>query len=136
MTNAASGPELGMTSMKNTTVKTGGRALTRKELLAKPFASMTADEKEQLSKELDKGLKKSELQPVTAADIARWERARAKAGLPPYRGRGRPKVGQGSERINVTVERGLLKRADAYAKANDVTRAELIARGLTLLLAS
>jgi hypothetical protein len=50
--------------------------------------------------------------------------------------RGRPKVGAGAKRIQVTVERTLLREADARARKDRVTRAELIARALRLALAS
>ena len=48
--------------------------------------------------------------------------------------RGRPPIGAGSERINVTIERQLLDRTDKFAKSNGLTRAELIARGLNRML--
>jgi hypothetical protein len=47
---------------------------------------------------------------------------------------GRPVVGQGAKTIAVTIERGLLARADRYAKQHDLKRAELIAHGLQLVL--
>jgi len=45
-------------------------------------------------------------------------------------------VGAGAKRIQVTVERSLLQRADDLAKRENVTRAQVIARGLRLALAS
>jgi hypothetical protein len=42
------------------------------------------------------------------------------------RGRGRPKVGQGARRVLVTVEGGLLKRVDAWAKRHGMSRSELV----------
>lgn len=62
---------------------------------------------------------------LTVAQQAQHERAR---------GRGRPKVGQGSERINVTIERGLLGKADALARTEGLSRAEIIAAGLRRLI--
>lgn len=50
------------------------------------------------------------------------------------RGRGRPVVGKGAERVTTSIERGLLKEADAYAEAQGISRAEMIARGLRLVL--
>lgn len=49
--------------------------------------------------------------------------------------RGRPQVGQGAEKIRVSVERGLLAQADMVAEALHVSRSELIARGLRAVLA-
>jgi hypothetical protein len=41
--------------------------------------------------------------------------------------RGRPRIGQGAARLNVTMERSLLSRLDAYAKKNHLTRAAALA---------
>jgi hypothetical protein len=49
---------------------------------------------------------------------------------------GRPRVGAGAQRINVTVERGLLSKADAYARKHGVTRAALVAEGLKRVIAA
>jgi hypothetical protein len=64
--------------------------------------------------------------PLTAAQRAAWAKFQRRAG--------RPKIGQGAKRVLVSVEKGLLAKADAYAKANDVNRSELIARGLRAVL--
>jgi hypothetical protein len=48
--------------------------------------------------------------------------------------RGRPRVGLGAEKIRISVERGLLRAADAFAKQNGLTRSELVARGLRTVL--
>jgi hypothetical protein len=62
--------------------------------------------------------------------------ARAKAKLrKSQQVRGRPRVGQGAERVLVTIERGLLARADKTAKALKVSRSKLIAAGLQSVLA-
>ena len=57
--------------------------------------------------------------PVTATDRAEFARARR---------RGRPKVGQGAARIQLTMERALLGRVDAQARAQGLTRAQFLAR--------
>ena len=59
--------------------------------------------------------------PLTPAMRAEWERTRKP---------GRPRVGKGAQRVLITVERGLLQQADAYARQNGKTRSELIAMGL------
>jgi hypothetical protein len=51
-------------------------------------------------------------------------------------GRGRPVGGKGAERVTTSIERGLLNEADAYSEAKGISRAEMIARGLRLVLAS
>jgi hypothetical protein len=48
--------------------------------------------------------------------------------------RGRPRVGRGAKAVLVSVERGLLSAADAYARKNKLSRSELIAEGLRNLL--
>jgi len=48
--------------------------------------------------------------------------------------RGRPVVGKGAQRIQVTMERGLLTRADAYARRHGMTRAQLLARAVNDML--
>ena len=47
---------------------------------------------------------------------------------------GRPRIGAGAQRINITVERGLLKQVDAFAHKIGVTRAALVAEGLRKLV--
>jgi hypothetical protein len=46
------------------------------------------------------------------------------------RGRGRPQVGQGAKSVLVSIEKGLLARADAYARDQEISRSELIAAAL------
>jgi len=52
------------------------------------------------------------------------------------RRRGRPPIGKGAERIQVSLERSLLAQADDLAEREHISRSELIARGLRLALAS
>jgi hypothetical protein len=49
---------------------------------------------------------------------------------------GRPKVGKGARVISLSVERGLLELADAYARRTGMSRAQLVARGLENILAA
>lgn len=52
---------------------------------------------------------------------ARWNKAKKNLG-------GRPCLGKhGARIVSVTVEKTLFKRADAYAKANELKRSELFA---------
>jgi len=50
------------------------------------------------------------------------------------RGRGRPRIGKGSKTIALTMELDLLRRADERAKSEGISRAQLIAKGLQLVL--
>jgi hypothetical protein len=43
---------------------------------------------------------------------------------------GRPVVGEGSRMIAVSIEAGLLRKVDAYAKKHKMKRTQLIAQGL------
>ena len=68
----------------------------------------------------------SETRPLNASEKARFGRIRRKAG--------RPKIGQGAKVVAVTLEKGFLARVDAYAKKHEMKRAELITRGLRLVM--
>jgi hypothetical protein len=49
---------------------------------------------------------------------------------------GRPRIGAGAKRINITVEETLLSHADAYAHKHKLTRAAVVAEGLRRVLAA
>jgi hypothetical protein len=90
------------------------------------FMALPEEEKRRQLAEFDK-----EFVP-TRAPTPEERRKMAKAQA---RGRGRPKVGEGAEKISLSVERGLLKRADALAKRRKITRAELVSSALQAELA-
>jgi hypothetical protein len=50
------------------------------------------------------------------------------------RKQGRPRIGEGSAKFYTSMERGLLRRFDAYVKANRTTRAAVIARCVESIL--
>jgi len=50
--------------------------------------------------------------------------------------RGRPKTGAGFRRVMISLEQGLLKRADGYAKQHGLNRSQMIAKGLRDLISS
>jgi len=50
--------------------------------------------------------------------------------------KGRPRVGAGAHRINITVERGLLGQADRYARRQGLSRAAVVEEGLRRVLAA
>jgi hypothetical protein len=78
------------------------------------------------TKEFDQEFIGDTFRPPTAEQRAQDRRARAK--------RGRPRVGMGSATIAVTVEKGLLAKADRLAKKLHVPRAALVARGLEAVI--
>ena len=49
--------------------------------------------------------------------------------------RGRPRVGAGAEKIHISVERTLLRQADATARKLKLSRSEIVAHGLRAFLA-
>jgi hypothetical protein len=86
------------------------------------YWEMTAAQLADATREFDKPFAASKARPMNAAERERENRFRAKLG--------RPKLGKGARAISVTIEQGLLSRADAYAKHLGLSRAKLIARGL------
>ncbi len=64
--------------------------------------------------------------PLSAGGRRALERAANKGG--------RPRIGAGAQRINITVERGLLRQVDAFARRTGATRAALVAEGLKRLV--
>ena len=95
------------------------------------FISLPDAEKERIVAEIEAESPEQRLarsRPLNARERARWQRFKAKAG--------RPRVGQGAKTISLTVERDLLKRADAYAKRHGMSRSRLVAEGLRAILGS
>jgi hypothetical protein len=94
------------------------------------FLALPDVDKERIYQEID-GKTPEEIRArsraLTPAERNRLERFRR--GL-----RGRPKVKEGAKAVNITVERSLLRRADAWAQEHGLTRAQLIARGLELVM--
>jgi hypothetical protein len=91
------------------------------------FIALPDAEKERIVAEFDKEFIVDTSRPLNAAERKIWERAKRKMG--------RPTNGEGHKVISVSVEKRLLRRADAYAKKLRMTRAALIARGLESVLA-
>jgi hypothetical protein len=67
---------------------------------------------------------------ATAEERAAFDRILKQAPRKP----GRPRVGEGASRVLLTIERGLLRRTDAYAKRAGLSRAAIIAMALDNLL--
>ena len=98
----------------------------KKKTNVSSFDSLTPEEKEAIFKDCER-IQPQEGQPLTAAD----KREHRKAGLRV----GRPRVGRGVKRINISMERGLLKTADTFARKHGITRARLIAQSVKTYLA-
>jgi hypothetical protein len=91
------------------------------------FEALPDAEKERIASEFDREFVADKARPLTAAERKLWQKARRKAG--------RPKVGQGVKVISLSVEKGLLKRADALARQRKMSRAELVSQALAAELA-
>jgi hypothetical protein len=92
----------------------------------KPYWEMNTAELREATKEFNADMGTIKGRPLTAAERRQFEKAV---------NRGRPVVGEGSERVLITVERGLLKKADALAKKRKTSRSELIADALRSMVA-
>jgi hypothetical protein len=76
--------------------------------------------------QLDRELVIDDSRKLTVDEQTRWQRARRKHG--------RPKVGRGAQVISISIEKGLLSRADRLARKLQLPRTQLIALGLETLL--
>ena len=92
------------------------------------FNTLSAEEKEREYRALDRPFSRADTRPLSPENRAAWKKFRER------RSRGRPKVGQGAKTVSLTIEGGLLKRADALAKREGLSRAQIVARGLKMLL--
>jgi hypothetical protein len=113
------------------------RKMTRKsqnkpvEMSGHDFDALSAEEKERIFQEIERGTpeqRRAESRPLNAAERARWKRIKKKIG--------RPRIGKGVKTISLSMEGGLLERADAYAKALGISRAQLVARGLDIVMSN
>jgi len=98
----------------------------------KPYLDMTPDELARETARFESPDYEPANDPQTPAERARINRVLA--GLRAKRKAGRPRVGEGAAKVMIAVERGLLKRVDAYARRSKTSRSALIARGLRMVL--
>ena len=93
----------------------------------KPYAQMNTKELAAATAEFDKPWPGPGLpgKPLTARDRAKHR----KAGLG-----GRPQIGEGAKIVPISLERGLLRRADTFAKQHKLKRSQMVADGLRLLM--
>ena len=102
-----------------------------KELTGEAFDALPDAEKERIWQEIDRKSPEqllAESRPLNKKERATWRRIKKKMG--------RPKIGKGAKVISLSVERGLLKQADAYAKKAGISRAQLVADGLRAVIGS
>ncbi len=89
------------------------------------FDSLSAAEKEAVYRRMERvGAGAGE--KLTARDRTRHRRAGLRVG--------RPTIGRGAKRINISMERSLLESADSFARDREITRAHLIAQSVRAYL--
>ena len=89
---------------------------------------MTARELAKATTEFDQKNVVDRSRPLNATERARWNNAKRKLG--------RPKVGKGVKVISLSLERGLLSRADKAAKKLGISRAQLVSQELERILSA
>jgi hypothetical protein len=94
--------------------------------LPAPYSRMTSTDLDAQVGKFDREFIESEAKPLTPELKRKLRRARRKPG--------RPVVGKGARRVLVTIERDLLRRADAFRKKRKLSRAQLIAKGIEAVL--
>ncbi len=94
-------------------------------LLPPPYNAWTADEMNRMVAKYDAEFSAEGGRLLNAAERRLHRRAAA---------RGRPQVGAGAEKVRISVERGLLTKADAFAKKRKTSRSQLIAEALRLIM--
>jgi hypothetical protein len=93
----------------------------------KKYTEMTVRELAKTTAEFEQENAVDESRPLNLAQRARWRKVRAKLG--------RPKIGKGVKVISLSLEKGLLSRADKAAKKLRISRAQLVSQGLEHVLA-
>jgi hypothetical protein len=94
---------------------------------AEEFELLSAADKEKVWNYYNRVIPESEMRPLTKRERARFEKIQRRSV-------GRPKVGQGAKVVAVTLEKGLLQRVDDYARQHEMKRAEMITKGLLLVI--
>jgi hypothetical protein len=100
--------------------------MTKRKQPKKQYDEMSARELAKATAEFDGELVIDRCRELSPDEKAQWERARRKPG--------RPKVGNGAQVISISIEKGLLDRADRLARKLQLPRTQLIALGLETLL--
>ena len=98
----------------------------------KQYWQMTSSELAAATKEFDREFVPT--QPLSESDKEAHRRARAKAAAAKRNGKNNGRSRRSARRVAVSIEPGLLRRADAYARAHGTTRSQLVARGLSAII--
>src|SRR4051794_40822636 len=97
----------------------------------KPWTKMNVKELREATKEFDKPLPRGSTRPLSAAQRARWERARKGPSISVY-------VDNSKRRrvVVVMLDEKLVRDSDEYAKTHGMSRDQLVSRSLKKTLAS
>jgi hypothetical protein len=104
---------------------------TKRKSAIDEFIALPDAEKERIFHELEAESPEDRMarsRPLNASERRQWRKFVARSRM------GRPRVGKGAKTISLTVELGLLKQADAYAKRHGISRAKLVAQGLMAVM--
>ena len=100
----------------------------KKAIRSKNYWDMNQKDLQEATRQFDRQLVADSSTPLSRAMRARWKKARRKLG--------RPIRGQGAKMIAITLERGLLKKVDSFARKKGLSRSAAIADGIEALLAA
>ena len=112
----------------------GARPGTSRRSAVEEFLALSDAQKEAVYQSVNREFSPDELSPLTPAERKIWEKMRRSLKEQHRQRRGRPKRGLGAKVISLSMERGLLERADAYATRIGLSRAQLVAKGLERVL--
>jgi hypothetical protein len=102
-------------------------AAKHKKSVVDRYAKMTLDELRKETAEFDREFAIDQCREPTPEELAKFKKLKR---------RGRPTVGGGAIRISLTIENGLLKRADKIAKNAKLKRSQLVGIALRKLIAA
>ena len=91
----------------------------------KPLTRMTASRLAEATK-IAKDIDFDDTKPLSPAMASAWDRAK--------RGPGRPRIGEGAEKVLISMEKRLLLVTDSLAKRKGLDRSKLIALAIRELL--
>ncbi|MGH7140158.1 MAG: hypothetical protein ACREHD_30840 [Pirellulales bacterium] len=96
--------------------------------MKKKYWEMNTRELAAATKQFDEERVIDQSRPLDTKERAQWKRLKT--------AKQRPNVGNAHQRISVSIEKGLLKRATAYAKKQRLSRSRLVAMALEQALSS
>ena len=101
------------------------------EMTAEDFEALPDAQKEAIWRDIDRKSNaelRAESRPLNARERRQWSRFQKKAG--------RPRIGRGTTNISISLEKGLLREFDRFARKAGMSRSELIARGVKAIIDS